>query len=97
MDPTKAEELAEKWRQDGNKEVTADWFKCRGCHGPDELVWSGDCKIRACCKKDKGLANCSLCGQFPCDLITAFENDQYPHHKVAVANLREMAKKGREE
>jgi hypothetical protein len=63
---------------------------CGGCHGPDDKVWSGDCKIRVCCIKQKKLSDCSECDQFPCEHIKAFENDKWPHHRKAVAGLRKI-------
>jgi len=63
---------------------------CEGCHGPDAKVWSGDCKIRACCFKQKKLSDCGACDSFPCANITAFENDQWPHHRRAIAGLRKI-------
>ena len=93
LDRQKAEELTRRWQEQGRKDARPEWFKCKGCHGDDELVWSEDCKIRECCKKDRKLENCSLCGQFPCDLILEFENDAYAHHKAAVARLRSMRDK----
>jgi hypothetical protein len=90
MNREEAEALAKRWRDAGNKEANSQWFNCRGCFGPDEFVWSEDCGIRKCCLKVKHLDNCSLCGGFPCELIIKFENDPYPHHKTAVANLRKM-------
>ena len=85
-----AEELAEQWRIAGHKNAASDWFKCRGCFGDDKLIWSDDCRIRKCCLKIKRLDNCSLCDEFPCEIIIKFENDPFPHHKEAVANLRKM-------
>lgn len=91
-DPEAAEELARQWQADGYENACADWFKCRGCHGPDDVVWGDDCKIRQCCIKEKKLENCSQCSTFPCGLITGFENDGMAHHKAAIACLREMRK-----
>jgi len=85
-----AERLAEQWRNAGHKDAEPSWFKCRGCSSDDSHVWSPDCPIRKCCLKVKRWDNCSLCEEFPCDLIIKFENDPYPHHKEAVANLRRM-------
>ena len=92
-DKEMAEKLAERWRSAGHKDATADWFKCNGCRGNEKLVWMEDCRIRKCCLKIKRLSNCSLCDEFQCDLITKFENDPFPQHKNAVANLRRMRKK----
>ncbi len=85
-----AEQLAAQWRQSGNQEAAADWFKCQGCRGTDELVWSDNCKIRQCCIKTKELENCSYCGQFPCSFVEKFEKDGYAHHAKAVQHLREL-------
>jgi hypothetical protein len=89
-DLAEAEKLAEQWRKGGNKEVTAKWFNCQGCKGDDTLVWSGDCKIRQCCLKERKLEHCAQCGDFPCEHIVAFENDKYKQHRAAVGKLREM-------
>ena len=85
-----AEKLADSWRRSFQPKAKAEWFKCQGCHGDDSVVWGDDCKIRECCIKTHGLSNCSECNEFPCKLITAFENDGYAHHKTAVENLRQM-------
>lgn len=91
-DPAFAEQLAKKWGKVGDKVVTADWFKCEGCHGRKEVVWCGDdCKIRNCCIDTKHLDNCSLCPQFPCEITDAFEaNTKYPHHGKAIRRLKSM-------
>jgi hypothetical protein len=64
--------------------------KCNGCHGPDDKVWSPQCKMRSCCYKTRKLSNCSECTTFPCEHVIAFENDTYAHHKKAIARLRKM-------
>jgi len=87
-----AEELAQQWRRDGHSEAKADWFRCEGCHGADEVVWGDDCAIRECCKTSRGLDNCSRCEVFPCDTINEFANDGIPHHREAVESLRQRAK-----
>lgn len=67
---------------------------CDGCQSNSPRQWSGDCKIRPCCRQRKKLDNCSACSDFPCAIITAFEHDQYQHHKSAVEKLRKMRKSG---
>ena len=89
-DPQFAEQLAADWRKAGHAKAEAGWFQCQGCHGPDNLVWGGDCAIRKCCLKDRELSNCSPCPGFPCTLVTDFESDGSAHHKTAVENLRRM-------
>ena len=93
MDKSVADKLTEQWRNAGHKDATAIWFKCRGCRGEDKLIWSPDCRIRKCCMTIRRLDNCSFCDDFPCEIITKFENDPFPHHKEAVENLRKMKKK----
>ena len=83
-----AEKLAEDWRKNGYPKAEADWFKCQGCHGPKSLVWTEYCKIRKCCIEEKKLENCSSCKEFPCKLITKFENDGNSNHKFAVERLK---------
>ncbi len=85
-----AEKLAQEWRESGNQKATADWFKCEGCHGREDLVWAADCKIRACCIKTRHLDNCSVCVDFPCPLIDKFEQDGYEHHSKAVQRLKQL-------
>jgi hypothetical protein len=63
---------------------------CDGCHAQSDHLWCSDCKIRVCCLFDKKLDNCSLCGEFPCQAILAFESDKWVHHRKAVKRLREM-------
>ena len=89
-DKEMAEKLAERWRSAGHKNATPDRFECRGCFGNEKFLWTDDCRIRKCCLKIKRLNNCSLCDEFPCELISKFENDPFPHHKNAVANLRRI-------
>lgn len=88
-DPKVAEEEAGRWRSWGHADAKPEWFQCQGCHGPDEVVWSGDCAIRACAKARK-LGNCSECDDFPCEKVTAFETDGHEHHRAAIARLRSL-------
>ena len=92
LDRAEAEELARKWREGGRKNAEADWFKCRGCHGDDRYVWSGDCKIRQCCKQEKRFENCSLCSEFPCRRLLEFEADGRESHREAVNHLRKLTR-----
>ena len=85
-----AEALAEGWRKTTHPNAEAGWFKCQGCHGDDALVWGEDCAMRNCCLKERKLANCSFCPDFPCKLITDFEADGVGNHKAAVQRLRQM-------
>ena len=94
-DPLEGEREAERWRKRGHEDASAEWFKCQGCHGPTEFVWSSKCTIRPCAK-ERGLSNCSQCSDFPCEQILAFEGDGSPHHCRAVGRLRELAADGQQ-
>ena len=89
-DPEKAEILARQWRDNGWGPALPEWFRCQGCNGPEDKLWSEDCSIRAC-GKARELDNCSLCQDFPCVKILAFEAEG-GHHGQAVAVLRELAR-----
>jgi hypothetical protein len=88
QDHDKARALAASWRENGYGDAVPEWFRCQGCRGPDELVWSEDCVLRSCCK-GKALECCDACVEFPCCKIRAFESEG-GHHGDAVAKLREM-------
>ena len=66
---------------------------CPGCkldrHG-------SDCKIRDCAKS-RELSHCGLCTDFPCDIITAFNNDGLPHHAEVIENLTMLRDSGEEQ
>ena len=85
-----AETLAAQWREAGQPEAVADWFKCQGCHGDDSLVWTEDCAIRKCCIQDHKFENCSMCKDFPCKLLLDFESDGLATHRAAVEHLKTM-------
>lgn len=67
---------------------------CGGCNGETNELWSADCQIRACAKTEKGLSNCSECGEFACARLLEFEADEWDHHTAAVKRLRAMNSKG---
>ena len=66
---------------------------CDGCHAESDHLWSADCRIRVCCKFERGLSNCSACTDFPCQVILDFESDKWDHHTEAVGRLRGMRQK----
>jgi hypothetical protein len=88
QDQGKARALAAAWQMNGYADAVPEWFRCQGCRGPDELVWSEDCAVRSCCK-EKVMESCAVCDEFPCLKILAFESEG-GHHGDAVSRLREM-------
>ncbi|MDH5185626.1 MAG: DUF3795 domain-containing protein [candidate division WOR-3 bacterium] len=65
---------------------------CPGCQS-DKM--GKDCKIRNCAV-NRGLAHCGLCADFPCEIITGFNNDGIPHHNEAIKNLKQLRELGDE-
>jgi len=47
-------------------------YNCMGCRNEKELV--NDCPTRACCSA-KGLFHCGLCENFPCSVLSEFNNE----------------------
>lgn len=47
------------------------------------------CEIRACAEEG-GLLHCGSCAEFPCERITAFQNDGHVHHLDAITQLQEL-------
>jgi hypothetical protein len=69
--------------------------KCKGCRGPLDQCWSGDCEFRPCAES-KGHRYCFECAEFPCDKLQAFAADPYEHHRITVENLKKMKEIGLE-
>lgn len=66
-------------------------YNCGGCKG--YYCICGVCKIKPCASA-KNIDSCADCKNFPCEHITAFENDGMPHHKNAVENLNKIRQYG---
>lgn len=63
---------------------------CPGCRLENQC---GQCAIRDCVM-GKGLNDCSQCGQFPCEILKAFNNDGKPHHGEVLQNLELLRQLG---
>lgn len=67
--------------------VKAEDLQCEGCFSSVLAVSCRDCPIRQCALS-RGLTGCAECGDFPCPVITAFNNDGMPHHAEVLENIR---------
>ena len=78
---------AEKWvgqfrewkvikEDEGAEEIMAKGPYCKGCRGDRSRHWSAECWILKCCVDDKGLSNCSQCGEFPCVKLTEWSKER---------------------
>lgn len=89
QDAVAAERLAEGWRAGGLPNAKAEWFRCQGCRGDRTLLWTEDCRIRACCMGERGLASCAECADFPCQPYLEWAG-QGEGHAAAFERLRQL-------
>jgi hypothetical protein len=70
-------------------------FTCQGCRSEILYIYPGcaQCEIRACAD-GKGILNCGLCMEFPCDRIEAFQDDGRVHHRDILIELADLREKG---
>ncbi len=69
------------------EEFIDDGPYCLGCHGDRMNHWSPACWILRCCVDEKGLNDCGVCTDFPCDNLVKWstENDSY---SIALERLK---------
>ncbi|NLI98041.1 DUF3795 domain-containing protein [bacterium] len=72
---------------------TVNDLRCHGCKTDVTAMFCTDCGMRLCAR-GKGLEFCSECGDFPCQTIANFRNDEAPHHSAIFKNLRTILDKG---
>jgi len=53
----------------------------------------GSCKIRACAIA-RDLTNCGECIDFPCEILSDFNNDGMAHHTDCIPNLKMIKERG---
>ena len=68
---------------------------CHGCRSDHLSIYCRDCDIRACAE-GRGVEVCGECGDYPCDRLRAFAEDDRPHHSVVLANRERIRKVGRD-
>jgi hypothetical protein len=78
------EQLAAAWHG------TVDELRCDGCKTATIAIYCRDCTFRACAQR-RGLEFCSECAGYPCAELTAFRNDENPHHSIVMHNLDRIA------
>ena len=81
--------LSERWG------VPPEEVDCEGCLSGGKLSpYCRSCQILRCPTTKKGVKRCSDCPDFPCDLITKFNNDGMRHHAEVLDNIRHQQKIG---
>ena len=93
--PQRLEELvktmSERWQ------VKPEEIDCDGCLAGGRLMpYCRQCKMRLCAAEKPEVTRCSDCTDFPCSLITDFNNDGMRHHAEVLDNLRRMREIGLE-
>jgi hypothetical protein len=73
--------------------VEAKDLACEGCLSDVVSISCRECKIRDCAFA-KGLARCSECADFPCELVRSFNDDGLPHHAEVLKNIRRQREVG---
>jgi hypothetical protein len=79
-------------RMSSSFSVKPEELHCDGCLSGGRLTpYCRQCAIRVCPDKKPGVTRCSDCPDFPCSLITDFNNDGLRHHAEVLDNLRKIA------
>lgn len=75
--------------------ATNDNLQCDGCLSGGRLTkYCQHCAIRLCSIDKPGVTRCSDCPDFPCPLVTDFNNDGMRHHAEVLDNLQRMREIG---
>lgn len=82
---------SEGWlkEDEGVKEAIERSMFCKGCHGDSTIHWDAECWILKCCVYEKGLQNCSECGDFPCERLVEWSKQRKVYGE-ALQRLKEM-------
>jgi hypothetical protein len=66
---------------------------CDGCLGDPVDDSVGKCKFRNC-SKDRDIAFCCYCADYPCKELREFMSDEWPHHWTMEPNLEYIKSHG---
>ena len=66
---------------------------CEGCLSSTVAWYCRECAMRDCAVS-KGITHCSQCSDFPCQIVTDFNNDEWPHHGEVLANVQRQKEIG---
>jgi hypothetical protein len=73
--------------------VGVEGVYCDGCLSDVRAAPCRDCEIRDCAIS-RGITHCSQCADFPCQIITDFNNDEFAHHSEVLDNIRRQREVG---
>jgi len=66
---------------------------CAGCKSGTLASFCADCHFIPCAH-GKGVESCVECDEYPCERLTAFRDDERPHHSVVTKNLDRLSEIG---
>ena len=92
-DPQMLEMIADGLAKYLGRPVGVEEVCCDGCLSDVRAAPCRDCEIRDCAVS-KGITHCSQCDDFPCQLITDFNNDEFAHHSEVLDNIRRQREVG---
>lgn len=84
------EEQAAEWK------TTPEEITCHGCKSSVVFGYCRTCEMKACAA-ERELEACVECGDYPCERVTAFRDDAWPHHSVVVRNSEALRAVGLQE
>ena len=93
-DEKKIEAMAKQFSSGKSKIAVAD-MQCDGCIGGGRVAsFCRKCSMRECAENKQKVTRCSDCKEFPCSLVTNFNNDGMLHHAEVLENCRRLRKVG---
>ncbi len=93
-DEQKIKDLVQRFSSRGSK-VTLTDLQCDGCIAGGRIAtFCRRCEMRECAGKKQDVTRCSDCQEFPCSLITNFNNDGMLHHAEVLENCRSLREVG---
>ena len=72
-DDKKRVEVAQLWSKQYNTDIKPEDINCDGCISGSECLFNHCkvCEVRKC-GKEKGIANCAYCDEYPCEKLEEF-------------------------
>lgn len=93
-DKQKIKDLAQRFSTPNSKFALED-VECDGCIGGGRVAtFCRKCNMRACAETKQKVTRCADCKEFPCSLITNFNNDGMLHHAEVLENCRGLKAAG---
>lgn len=91
------EEKDERWLVNAaeKRNRKLEEMRCHGCKTDVTAVFCTNCGMRMCAR-EKGLASCSECSDYPCKKIESFRNDDASHHSAIMKNLDRIREVGKQ-